>query len=126
MIANTEEKLAKVLNRIKSECPWQVYKIGDLTFAVRLDSMKYLEGRGVQGVLELTFTDWKLYCFKVLRGTYPETLFSIMSLLHKTNRLYCMNLGVYPSLLDIPAEYYSPTKQHKIKNPNCYSNFIQF
>lgn len=126
MIANTEKKQDKVLSRIKCECPWNVYKIGDVTFAVRHDSMKYLEGNGVQGALELRFEDWKLYCFKVLLGTYPETLFAIMSLIHKTNRPYCRNLGVYPSLLDIPIEYYSPTKQQKIKNPEAYTHFIQF
>lgn len=51
MIANTEKKQAKVLSRIKSECPWNVYKIGDVTFAVRHDSVKFLEGKGVQGSL---------------------------------------------------------------------------
>ncbi|ELC7281749.1 hypothetical protein RJO76_002855 [Aeromonas veronii] len=126
MLANTEKKQDKVLNRIKSECPWNVYKIGDVTFAVRLDSMKFLEGKGVQGSLELRFEDWKLYCFRILSGSRNDSLFSILSLLNKTNRKYCKNLGVYPSLLDIPAEFNTPAKQQKIKNQNCYSNFIQF
>ncbi|WP_139041176.1 hypothetical protein [Aeromonas salmonicida] len=126
MLANNEKKQSAILTKLKVECPWHVYKTGDLTFAVRLDSLKYLEGRGAQGSLELRFEDWKLYCFKVLRGAYPETLFAIMSLLNKTNRKYCKSLDVFACLLDIPAEFRAPAKQQKIKNPNSYTNFIQF
>lgn len=124
MIANTEKKQEVILTKLKG-MPWQVFQIGDLVFAYRDGSRKYLEGNGTERY-ELPFPEWKAYCFRVLKGTRSECLFSVISLLHKTTRNYCKGLGVYPSLLDIPAKYYSPTKQQKIKNPNCYSNFIQF
>jgi hypothetical protein len=124
MIANTEKKQEVILTKLKG-MPWQVFQIGDLVFAYRDGSRKYLEGNGTERY-ELPFPEWKAYCFRVLKGTRSECLFSVLSLLHKTTRNYCKSLGVFANLLDIPTEYYSPTKQQKIKNPNSYTNFIQF
>ncbi|MGZ8065755.1 hypothetical protein [Aeromonas sobria] len=124
MIANTEKKQEVILTKLKG-MPWQVFQIGDLVFAYRDGSRKFLEGNGTERY-ELPFHEWKAYCFRVLKGTRSECLFSVLSLLHKTNRKYCTSLGVYPSLLDIPTEFRASTKQTQIKNPNCYSNFIQF
>ena len=125
MLANNEKKQSVILTKLKGECPWQVFQIGDLVFAYRDGSRKYLEGNGTERY-ELPFPEWKFYCFRILRGTRSEGLFSILSLLHKTTRIYCKDLGIYPSLLDIPAEFNNPAKQQKIKNPEAYTHFIQF
>lgn len=124
MIANTEKKQEVILTKLKG-MPWQVFQIGDLVFAYRDGSRKYLEGNGTERY-ELPFPEWKFYCFRILRGTRSEGLFSILSLLHKTTRNYCKSLGVFANLLDIPAECYSPTKPTKIKNQEAYTHFIQF
>ena len=125
MLANNEKKQSVILTKLKGECPWQVFQIGDLVFAYRDGSRKFLEGNGTERY-ELPFPEWKFYCFRILRGTRSEGLFSILSLLHKTTRNYCKSLGVFANLLDIPAEYYSPTKPTKIKNQEAYTHFIQF
>ncbi|WP_429011459.1 hypothetical protein [Aeromonas allosaccharophila] len=125
MLANNEKKQSVILTKLKGECPWKVLQNGDLVFAYRDGSRKYLEGNGTERY-ELPFPEWKFYCFRILRGTRSEGLFSILSLLHKTTRNYCKSLGVFANLLDIPAEYYSPTKPTKIKNQEAYTNFIQF
>lgn len=125
MIANDTKKQTIVLTKIKESCPWHVFQIGDAVFAYRDGSRQFLEGNGTERY-ELAFPEWKKYCFRILSGSRSECLFSVMSLLHKTNRLYCKDLGVYPSLLDIPDKYYRPTKPTKIKNQNSYTNFIQF
>lgn len=124
MIANTEKKQEVILTKLKG-MPWQVFQIGDLVFAYRDGSRKYLEGNGTERY-ELPFPEWKAYCFRVLKGTRSECLFSVLSLLHKTNRNFCISLGVFACLLDIPAEFRAPAKQQKIINPNSYTNFIQF
>lgn len=125
MLANDTKKQTAILTKLKTSCPWHVYQIGDLVFCYREDSRKYLEGSGTERY-ELPFPEWKAYCFRILSGSRNDSFFSILSLLQKTTRLYCRDLGVYHTLLDIPEKYYRPTKPTRIKNPESYTNFIQF